>query len=241
MKIVNDKTTLWLGDCKELLGNIQNQSIDLVITSPPYDNLRDYNNQNPFIFDDFKCIAQELLRILKTGGVIVWVVGDAVIKGSETGSSFRQVLYFKQIGLNLHDTMIYEKSGFSFPMHNRYHQAFEYMFVLSKEKPKTFHPLRDRSNRCFKEKIRGTCRQKDGSIAKKHNHGKGRTVGKYGKRTNIWKILNGYQKSTTDLIAYQHPAILPDALARDHIISWSNERDTVLDPIYGFGNSGQSM
>ena len=231
--------TLWEGDCKQLLQNIPNSCIDLIVTSPPYDNLRDYNNQKPFTFTGFKWVAQELSRVLKMGGLIVWVVGDATIKGSESGSSFRQALYFKQIGLNIHDTMIYQKCGFSFPMHNRYHQVFEYMFVFSKGKPKTFNPIKDHLNRWSGDKIKGTSRMKNGTIIKKYNHGKEKIIGNYGKRTNIWKILNGYQKSTKDKIAYQHPAIFPDTLARDHILSWSNKKDLVLDPFMGSGTVGK--
>ena len=227
------------GDCKELLKALPVASVDLVVTSPPYDNLRSYNGQKPFTSQDFKAVAQQLLRVLRSGGVIAWVVGDAVIKGSETGISFRQALYFKEIGLNLHDTMVYQKTGFSFPMQTRYQQAFEYMFILSKGRPKTFNPIKDRKNRWAGESIKGTCRKRDGTLIKKHNHGKGKRIGRFGMRTNIWQIANGYFKSTLDKVAYQHPAIFPDKLAHDHIISWSNEGDVVLDPFMGSNTVGK--
>ena len=232
--------TIWNGDCKKLLKNIPSESIDLVLTSPPYDDLRSYGREEAFTLEAFKLIAQELKRILKKGGVIVWVVGDSVVKGSESGSSFYQALYFKKLGLNLHDTMVYEKCGFSFPMNTRYHQVFEYMFVLSKGKPKTFNPIKDHKNRWYKDKIKGTCRTRDGKLLKKHNHGKGKIVEKFGKRTNIWKIQNGYLKSTKDKIAFKHPAIFPDDLARDHIITWSNPQNIVLDPFMGSGTVGKA-
>ena len=239
MAISRKKIHLLHGDCKKLLAALPANSIDLVVTSPPYDNLRSYNGQAPFTFKDFKTIARELQRVLSHSGVIVWVVGDAVINGSETGHSFRQALHFKSIGLNLHDTMIYQKSGFSFPMKNRYHQIFEYMFVLSKGRPKTFNPIKDRINRCVGEKIRGSWRGHNGQLFKKSAHGKGKRIERLGRRSNIWKILNGYLKTTTDRIAFRHPAIFPDQLARDHIISWSNKGDIVLDPFMGSGTTGK--
>ena len=233
------KIKLFHGDCKKLLTKLPPHSIDLVVTSPPYDNLRSYNGQRPFTFNDFKVVAQELWRVLKKGGVIVWVVGDAVIECSESGTSFRQALYFKDMGLNLHDTMIYEKSGFSFPMHNRYQQIFEYMFILSKGSPKSFNPIKDRINRWAGDKIKGSSRKWDGTLDKKYNYGSDKRIKKLGMRTNIWRILNGYLKTTKDKIAYQHPAIFPDQLARDHIISWSHKGDTVLDPFMGSGTTGK--
>ena len=132
---------LFCGDCLNVMKQLPAESVDCVITSPPYDNLRDYNGSSVWNFDVFKRAANEIKRIIKQGGVVVWVVNDATIKGSETGSSFRQALYFKEIGLNLHDTMIYQKANPIPQNHNRYEQSFEYMFVLSKGKPKTFNPL----------------------------------------------------------------------------------------------------
>ena len=154
---------LRLGDCLDVMTSIPSASIDLTVTSPPYDNLRTYNG---FTFD-FEGIAQELYRVTKDGGVVVWIVGDATIKGSESGTSFRQALYFMQCGFNLHDTMIYQKHNFSNPSNNRYHQIFEYMFILSKNKPKSFNPILDRKN-IEAGKVgswgKNTVRQKDGSF-----------------------------------------------------------------------------
>ena len=132
-----EEVDLRLGDCLEVLKTIPDKTIDLTVTSPPYDNLRTYNGYS-FNFDG---IAQELYRVTKDGGVVVWVVGDATINGSETGTSFKQALYFKEIGFNLHDTMIYQKGSFAptFPKTKRYQNCFEYMFILSKGNPKTFN------------------------------------------------------------------------------------------------------
>lgn len=105
-----DYNYITLGDCVELMKEIPDDFIDLTVTSPPYDNLRDYNNEMTWNFEKFKEVAKELFRITKPGGVVVWVVGDATIKGSETGTSFRQALFFKDCGFNLHDTMIYKKT-----------------------------------------------------------------------------------------------------------------------------------
>jgi len=232
----NGQVSLLHGDCKKILKTLKSNSIDLVVTSPPYDNLRTYNDQKPFTFEDFKEIANELKRILKDGGTIVWVVGDAVLKGSESGTSFRQALYFKEVGLNIHDTMIYQKSGFQFPMTNRYQQVFEYMFIFTKGKPKTFNPIKDKENKCAGEKVKGTERQRDGSLTMKRI----KKVSTLGMRTNIWQINNGYMKTTTDKFAYGHPAMFPEQLAEDHIFSWSNPNDTVLDPFMGAGTTGKA-
>ena len=129
---------IYCGDCLQVMQDIPDKSIDMVLTSPPYDNLRDYKG---YTFD-FAGIAKELYRVVKDGGVVVWVVGDATIKGSETGTSFKQALYFKEIGFNLHDTMIYQKQFYVPLTHNRYEQCFEYMFIFSKGKPKTFNPIK---------------------------------------------------------------------------------------------------
>ena len=217
---------LKLGDCLEVMKSMPSASVDLTVTSPPYDNLRTYNG---FTFD-FEGIAQELYRVTKDGGVVVWIVGDATINGSESGTSFRQALYFMQCGFNLHDTMIYQKHNFSNPSNNRYHQIFEYMFILSKGKPKSFNPILDRKN-IEAGKVgswgKNTVRQKDGSF--KENIRK--VNSEYGMRYNIWRI-----KTEMNPL---HPAQFSEQLAQDHIISWSNEGDTVLDPMMGSGTTGK--
>ena len=167
----------------------------------------------------------------KNGGVVVWVVGDATIKGSETGTSFKQALYFKDIGFNLHDTMLYLKDPVPLT-HNRYEQAFEYMFVFSKGKPKTFNPI---LCKCFNvgQKLSGTRRHNLSDL--EPAHGIGRRVKSKKIASNVFYYPTGSNKTTKDKIAYQHPAIFPEALARDHIVSWSNEGDVVLDPMMGSG------
>jgi len=222
------------GDCLEVMKDIPDNSIDLTVTSPPYDNLRSYKGYT-FKFEE---TANELYRVTKIGGVIVWVVGDATIKGSETGTSFKQALYFKEIGFNLHDTMIYEKNSPSYAASFksvRYSSIFEYMFILSKRNPKIVNLIKDKKNRWAGTKTFGKSsnRQKDGSI-KINKRG---IVAEYGYRTNIWKYNTGFNYSTKDKIAYNHPAIFPEKLAQDHILSWSNENDIVLDPMCGSGTT----
>jgi len=153
---------IYCGDCAVVMSEFDADSIDLTVTSPPYDNLRDYEG---YVFN-FESIAKQLYRVTKPGGVVVWVVCDATINSSETGTSFRQALYFKDLGFNLHDTMIYEKPGFSKPQTIRYHQSFEYMFVFSKGRVKTFNPLMDRKNiyAGLSQLGKNTLRQKDGSM-----------------------------------------------------------------------------
>ena len=210
-------------DCVEGLALLKPNSIDLTVTSPPYDNLRKYNGYS----FDFEPVAKELYRVTKLGGVVVWVVGDATINGSETGTSFKQALYFKEIGFNLHDTMIYEKAQACFGSNLCYLQSFEYMFVFSKGKPKSINLIRDRKNiRHGEESMASSGLSKDGKKAPRCR----KVMSEYGKRKNIWRYGVGGGKTG-------HPAVFPEQLANDHIISWSNEGDIVLDPFSGSGTT----
>jgi len=201
--------------------------IDLTVTSPPYDNLRTYNGYD----FNFEGIAQELYRVTKSGGVVVWVVGDATIKGSETGTSFKQALHFKDIGFNLHDTMIYKRR--SIPLnHNRYEQHFEYMFILSKGKPKTFNPLMQKNKKRRTSPNEGYHNQPDGGKKKMSAMRKQNSI-----IGNVFEYNVGYMNTTKDKNAYRHPAMFPEKLANDHIVSWSNEGDIVLDPMCGSGTT----
>jgi len=219
-------------NCLDTMAKMPDNFIDLTVTSPPYDNLRDYKGYS-FPFEE---IAKELYRVTKEGGVVVWVVGDATIKGSETGTSFKQALYFKEIGFNLHDTMIYYKDSFQKPSHSRYWSCMEYMFVFSKGKPKAHNLICDRKNKQSGKKTSGkTVRNADGTTSKRKDF----LINEYGRRTNVWTYKVGYMKSTSDKIAYQHSAIFPEQLANDHIISWSNEGDLVYDPFMGSGTTAK--
>jgi site-specific DNA-methyltransferase (adenine-specific) len=197
--------------------------IDLTITSPPYDNLRTYNG---YTFD-FEGIAKELYRVTKQGGVVVWVVGDATIKGSETGTSFKQALYFKNIGFNLHDTMIWNKLNPVPLTHNRYEQGFEYMFIFSKGKPKTVNHIRELST-CIQTRTRRKSNKENGSAFRSREEYTTTNPTKI--KTNVWGYTNANVK-------VNHPAIFPEKLAEDHILSWSNEGDTILDPMAGSGTA----
>lgn len=180
---------LYQGDCLNELKKLPDNSVDLILTSPPYDNLRTYNDSLEWNFEIFSKIAVEINRVLKPGGVIVWIVNDATINGSETGTSFRQALFFKdQCGLNIHDTMIWAKDTFTAvgALKSRYAQIFEYMFIFTKGYPSTFNPLKDRQNKEFGKKIHGTFRQKNGVTKKISSLGK--TIAEYGQRFNVWNI-----------------------------------------------------
>jgi len=224
------------GDSLEVLKKMPDNYIDLVLTSPPYDDLRDYNKEIIWNFSIFQNIAKELYRIMKPGGVIVWVVGDKTKNGNKSLTSFKHSLYFQEIGFNIYDVLIYEKTGSAPPHPNRYFNTFEYMFVVSKGKPKTINLLRDKENKWGGHETYSdvTRREKDGTLT---NKGK-KTIKKFGIRTNIWKYTNGKGFSTKDKVAYEHPAIFPEKLAEDHIKSWSNEGDIVLDI---FGGSGTTV
>ena len=224
---------LYKGDCLEILKNIPDCSVDLTVTSPPYDNLRTYNgNIDKWNFEKFKDIAKELFRVTADGGVVVWIVGDETIKGSETGSSFRQALFFKDCGFNLHDTMIWHKIS-PFQHKNRYISSFEYMFVFSKGKPKTTNIICDRKNKHGGQTIHGTERRPDGTTRQLSGAKNKRKIKEYGQRYNVWDIPPNKSNKTG------HPATFPEQLANDHIISWSNDGDTVLDCFMGSGTTGK--
>jgi DNA modification methylase len=213
---------IYCENCIDTMAKMPDGFIDLTVTSPPYDGLRTYNGYS-FPFED---IAKELFRITKDGGVVVWVVGDATVKGSETGTSFRQALYFMECGFNLHDTMIYEKSGMAYPESTRYHNIFEYMFVFSKGRPKSINLIKDRENKY--KGIQGG--NKRGGLCKR---------GDFGARFNIWRFANGRDNTTKDREAFGHPAIFPEQLANDHVISWSNEGELIYDPFMGSGTTAK--
>ena len=227
--------------CLNTLKRMPNDFLDCVITSPPYDNLRAYNNKIDETWGEsvWKPIISSLYDKTKEGGVVVWVVGDAVINSSETGTSFRQALYAIEVGFKLWDTMIYQKTP-SFPASvndKRYSQNFEYMFILSKGIPKTANLLKDRKNKWGGSTSWGKTseRLKDGTIKQRQTiH-----VQDYGYRFNIWEYATGKGNSSSDEIAFEHPAIFPEKLVGDHIMTWTNENDLVFDPFMGSGTTAK--
>lgn len=223
-------------DCIQFMNELINNDFDnifqLTVTSPPYDSLRSYTNDVVWNFDKFKEIADLLYRVTKPGGVVVWVVGDSTIKGSESGTSFKQALYFKEIGFNLHDTMIYEKSNPIPQNHNRYEQCFEYMFVFSKGKPNVFNPIRIPTLNAGKEMDWGNRK----TVMDKHQCRRHRESEKL--ITNPTKIHKNIFTYSIGGGKTGHPAVFPYQLAEDHILSWSNENDFVFDPFLGSGTTG---
>lgn len=216
------------GDCVSVLAGMDAEIVDLTITSPPYDNLRDYKG---YCFN-FESIANALYRITKQGGVVVWVVGDK-INGGRTLTSFKQGVYFQNIGFRMHDVMIYQKKNTPFMRNNAYTNCFEFMFILSKGKPKTFNPIMEKTVRhgvemCAYNKL------PDGINKKRLVELKKEKV-----RNNIWQYAVGLHGTTSDKIAFKHTAVFPEGLAKDHILSWSNEGDVVLDPMCGSGTTGK--
>ncbi|NGM81235.1 site-specific DNA-methyltransferase [Paenibacillus sp. 7124] len=221
-------------DCLVGMRKIADRSVDLTVTSPPYDNLRKYNG---YAFD-FESVARELYRITKPGGVIVWVVGDATVNGSETLTSFKQALFFKEIGFNVHDTMIYEKENPVPLTHNRYEQKFEYMFVFSKGRPTVFNPIMEATSRPG-ESRRGYSKPREQTTEASRTRTDTIITKSERRRFNIWRYAVGRGGSTRDSVAFQHPAIFPERLAYDHIISWSNRGDVVFDPFMGSGTTAK--
>lgn len=232
---------LYQGDCVEVMDKLISEgvTVDLTVTSPPYDTLRTYENKSSWNFDIFKTIAEKLYAITKEGGVLVWVVGDGVVKGSETGSSFRQALYFMDLGFKLHDTMIYEKCSSAFPAKKdskRYTQIFEYMFVFCKgDIRKDIKLISDKPNKWagYIHWGKHTNYTKEGKLEETSPI---KPIPDYSLRTNIWKYVVG---SVTGDDKTSHPAVFPEKLARDHILSWSVEGDIVFDPFMGSGTTGK--
>jgi site-specific DNA-methyltransferase (adenine-specific) len=217
----------------ETMARMPDNFIDLTVTSPPYDNLRTYTCEMNWNEDVWKEIIKELYRVTKDGGVVVWIVGDATIKGSETGTSFKQALWAMECGLRLHDTMIWEKPNFSMPCKNRYHQVFEYMFIFTRGAPKTFNEICDRKNKYGTCLGRNSVRSKSGQMIElKKPEGR-----EFGRRFNVWKNNTVGQDFMCQELP--HPAMFPEKLANDHIISWSNEGDLVYDPFMGSGTTAK--
>ena len=213
---------------------MSNEFVDLTVTSPPYDNLRTYNGYS----FEFEKICLELYRVTKDGGIVVWIIGDATIGGNETGTSFKQALYFKKMGFNLHDTMIYRKSSvFAYdPRNMRCKQSFEYMFVFSKGRPNTYNEIKDTPVKKAGQKATGERgRQANGALRK----GTAFILNDFQARDNVWTYGIGNNVVTKDAAAFEHPAIFPEALAADHIRTWSNKLDIVYDPFMGSGTTAK--
>lgn len=220
------------GDCLEIL-NEEKLNFDICITSPPYDDLRTYNNSSNWNISIFEAIAKKLAEKLNIGSTIVWIVNDQTVAGSETGNSFRQALFFKdECGLNIHDTMIWNKLGFTGvgSIKTRYGPIFEYMFIFTKGKIKTFNPFIDRPNKWAGYKTPYSTRQKNGAVTKNNNR---KIYKPYGIRFNIWENLPHNQQSEK----LNHPAPFPTKLIEDHIYSWSNNNETILDIFAGSGTT----
>jgi site-specific DNA-methyltransferase (adenine-specific) len=231
VRILSD-IKLFHGDCLNIMKSLDDSSINLTVTSPPYDNLRTYKgNIDQWNFDKFKGIAVELYRITKDGGMVVWIVNDATIKGNETGSSFKQALFFKECGFNLHDTMIWIKDGGGAVGSNKcYTQNFEYMFVLSKGTPKTINLIHDKINLSFGVDRSGVGRRKPDGTKKIETRSEPK---EFSRRNNWWYVVPQKQDASDE-----HPAVFPYQLVYDHILSWSDEGDVVLDPFLGSGTTG---
>ncbi len=228
-----DRLDLRRMDCIDCMAKMDANSIDLTVTSPPYDNLRTYEGSLQWNEDTWKQVLKGLYRVTKQGGVVVWVVGDATIKGSETGTSFKQALYAIEIGLSLYDTMIYRKTNKP-PLNSpRYEQEFEYMFIFSKGRPKSINLL---STGCkYAGKINNGTARNSGRDELVKKQGAGKPCKDEKPLGNIWSFPVGCEKDN----AGRHPAIFPEKLAQDHIFTWSNKGDTVFDPFTGSGTTGK--
>lgn len=230
-----------LGNCLDTMAKMPDNFIDLTLTSPPYDNLRKYTDECAWNEDIWKSIIKELFRVSKKGGVVVWIVGDATVNGSETGTSFKQTLYAMECGFNLHDTMIFAKNNLIPLNHNRYDPQFEYMFIWSKGKPKKFNPIKqkcktfgDRKNYSstkvpVEEENKYAIRKREVVLEIKEEKN----------LSNIWFFTIGIAEKNLKDDINKHPAPFPEKLANDHIITWSDEGDLVYDPFMGSGTTAK--
>ena len=230
---------IYHGDCNDIMYRELNpHSVDLVVTSPPYDNLREYDGKIEWTEPFWQEVIEMFARVVVPCGVVVWIVNDATIKGSETGSSFKQALYFKEMGFLLHDTMIWQKGCTAKNHRNRYIPSFEYMFIFSnKGPPKTANLIQDRKNKYAGRVIHGTNRERDGRLTKSRGAEIGRKVKEFGSRLNVWEMPPARSRQIV-VESGNHPAIFPQRLAEDHIKTWSNPGDRILDPFMGSGTTG---
>lgn len=215
------------GDCVELMKEMSENFVDLTVTSPPYDDLRDYNGYR----FDFENIAHLLYKVTKPDGIVVWVVGKKIKNGNIIPTPFLQALFFQSVGFKLHDIMIYRKRNTPFMRSNAYTNGYEFMFVLAKGKVKTFNPIKVKTARSGFEML-VTNRKSDGKIKKVMAELKTEKV-----KDNIWDYAVGLGGTTSDKIAFKHPAVFPEKLAEDHILSWTNEGNIVFDPMCGSGTT----
>ncbi len=219
--------TIYRSDCVDLMNRMDEEFLDLTVTSPPYDELRHYNGYK----FDVEEIAKSLLRVTKKGGVVVWVVGDKIKNGNRSLTSFKQALVFQDVGFNAHDVMIYQKKNTPFMRTNAYTNCYEFMFVFSKGSPKTSNLLKVKTARQGREWLPfnkgpdGVNRKILGDLKPEKT------------RTNIWEYAVGMGGTTKDKIAFNHPAVFPEKLAEEHILSWTNEDDVVFDPMCGSGTT----
>lgn len=234
MSILN---TCIVGDNRDVLPTIDSGSIQLVVTSPPYDAMRTYGGHTW----DFEAVARELYRVMCDGGIVCWNVGDSVVDGSETLTSAKQAIYFKETcGLRIHDTMIYEKGNFSMPERVRYYQTFEYIFVMSKGAPRAFNPIADRKNIYAGKTALGKQTRRDANDVLSPSMKEPKVYSDFGVRSNVWRGNTAGQENPCASDKFVHPAMMPNWLARDLIYSWSNPGDTVLDPFFGSGTTGKA-
>ena len=228
---------IWNESCVDTMQRMPEGFVDLTVTSPPYDDIRVYGGHS-WNWSVFEAAAKALYRVTKDRGVVVWVVSDQTKEGDETGTSFRQALYFKKVGFKLFDTMIYVKNGCAAVGSTKtYWGQFEYMFVLSKGLPKTINLIKDKKNKKPAKAGKQVGRRKrHGSVEKRYLPKDGLS---YGRRTNVWEYTAGYGHTSKDNAAWEHPALFPEKLARDHIVSWSNPGDIIYDPFGGGGTTAK--
>jgi site-specific DNA-methyltransferase (adenine-specific) len=225
--------TIYHENCLETLGRLPDDMIDMTITSPPYDDLREYNGYHFPVQD----IAAALYDKTKPGGVVIWVVGDRTVNGGETLTSFRHALTFQETGFKVHDTMLYVKNNpIPSDCGKRYRQCFEYMFCFAKGQPKTFNPITEPTKsagtkiKAFRITERGRGNVPDEDI--------GRQIKTERKAGNIFTYNVG-TSSSQDRVAFNHPAIFPEKLVEDQIRTWTDTGDVVYDPFMGSGTTAK--
>ena len=219
------------GDSAEVLKNFPDNSIDMVVTSPPYDGLRDYNG---FSLDLHK-IGKEIYRVLKDGGIAVMVIQDATKDFAKSLTSFRTIVdWCDNVGFRLFETVIYHKNGTEGAWwKQRFRVDHEYMPIFMKgKKPQYFNkePLKIPSKHGGKVMSGSGNRRTDGTLSETVR----RPINTMKCRGTVWDYLMAGDKNP---LKRKHPAVFPDKIPYDCIQCFCPEGGLVLDPFIGCGST----
>lgn len=223
---------VYCGDCVKLMKLLPDSTIDLVVTSPPYDKIRDYNGSIHF---DLHKTGQEIFRVLKSGGIAVMVIQDQTKNFGKSLTSFKTIIdWCDNIGFKLFETIIYRKNGSEGVWWTkRFRVDHEYMPIFLKgKKPQYFNkePLKIPSKHGGKVMTGSGSRKTNGETQKTVT----RAINFKKCRGTIWNYLMAGDKNP---LKRKHPAVFPDKIPYDFIQCFCPEEGIVLDPFAGSGST----